>query len=230
MKRSREERSIEERVLNLEISNLYRSLTSRVIEIYEEQKRKPEQRSTSDESFDIHEAARRLGVSNGLVRKQVRERRLRHHRIGRLLRFSQQDIDDFISAQKTEIRGTTPRTSKKPSATRQVGEAAQGSSYGVSRAVPNPSLAVGEVAQILGCSPRTVHKLCNDGKLEFHWVRDKRKFRPEDVDDYRASNKLTPQPKNPKGGDQKGSRQERKATEVSIARRLRQLVEEMREW
>ena len=230
MKRSREERSLEDRVLNLEISNLYRFLTSRVIEIYEEQHRKPEQRSKSDESFDVHEAARRLGVRTGLVRKLVRERRLRHHRIGRLLRFSQQDIDDFISAQKTDIRGTTPRTSKKWSATRQVGEAARGTPYGVSPAVPNPSLVVGEVAHILGCSPKTVHNLCNDGKLEFHWVGNKRKFRPEDVDDYRASNKPTLQPKNPKGGDQKGSRQERKATEVSIARRLKQLVEEMREW
>ena len=115
MKKSREKKSLEERVLSLEISNLYRSLTSRVIEIYEEQQRKPERRSTSDESFDVNEAARRLGVRTGLVRKLVREQRLRHHRIGRLLRFSQQDIDDFISSQKTEIRGTTPRTSKKRS-------------------------------------------------------------------------------------------------------------------
>src|SRR5208283_484703 len=137
MKKSREKRSLEERVLNLEISNLYRSLTSRLIEIYDEQQRKPEQRSTSDESFDVNEAARRLGVSTGLVRKQVRERRLRHHRIGRLIRFSQQDID-----------------------------------------VP-PSIV-----------PR----------------------------------------KNHKGGDQKGSKQGSKATEVSIARRLKQLVEEMRKW
>ena len=175
MKRSREERSLEERVLDLEISNLYQSLTTRLIEIYDEQKRKPEQRSTSDESFDVNEAARRLGVRTGLVRKQVRERRLRHHRIGRLLRFSQQDIEDFISAQKTDIRGTTPRTSKKRSATRQVGEAARGNSYG-------------------------------------------------------ASNKLAPQQKNPKGGDQKGSKQGREATEVSIARRLKELSEEMREW
>src|SRR5208283_5063408 len=111
-----------------------------------------------------------------------------------------------------------------------VGEASRGNSYGVSHAVPNPSLVVGEVAQILGCSPKTVHNLCNDGKLEFHWVGNKRKFRPEDVDDYRASNKLTLQPKNPKGGDQKGSKQGSKATEVSIARRLKQLVQEMREW
>ena len=223
-------RSLEERLLNLEISNLYRSLTSRLIEIYDEQQRKPEQRSTSDESFDVNEAARRLGVRTGLVRKLVREQRLRHHRIGRLLRFSQQDIDDFILSQKTEIRGTTSRTSKKRSATRQVGEAERGNSYSVSPAVPNPSLVVGEVAQILGCSPKTVHNLCNDGKLEFHWVGNKRKFRPEDVDDYRASNKLTLQPKNHKGGDQKDSRQVHKATEVSRARRLRQLVEEMREW
>jgi excisionase family DNA binding protein len=223
-------RSIEDRVLNLEISNLYNSVSRRVIEIYEEQHRKPEHHSKSDESFDVHEAAKRLGIHTGLVRKLVREGRLRYHRIRRLLRFSQHDIDDFISSQKTEIRGTTPRTSKKRSATPQVGEGSRGSSYGVSHAVPPPSLAVGEVAKILGCSPKTVHNLCNDGKLEFHWVDNKRKFRPEDVDDYRASNKLTLQPKYPKGGDQKGSRQERKATEVSIARRLKQLVEEMRKW
>ena len=55
MKRSREERSIEERVLNLEISNLYRSLTSRLIEIYDEQRsRKPE---PSNKLFDVHVAA-----------------------------------------------------------------------------------------------------------------------------------------------------------------------------
>jgi excisionase family DNA binding protein len=105
-------RSLEERLLNLEISNLYQSVTRRLIEIYDEQKRKPEQTATSDASFDVSRAAILLGVRTGLVRRLVREGRLGYHRIGRLLRFSQQDIDDFISSQKKDAQKKLPHVIK----------------------------------------------------------------------------------------------------------------------
>ena len=57
-------------------------------------------RSTSDAYFDVHEAAARLKVRPGLVRKLVKCNRLKAHKVGKLLRFSQDDLDEFIAAQK----------------------------------------------------------------------------------------------------------------------------------
>jgi excisionase family DNA binding protein len=57
--------------------------------------------------FDVREAARRMGVRPGLVRKLVKDELLTAHRTGRLLRFSQQGIDEYLSRQKVGERTVT---------------------------------------------------------------------------------------------------------------------------
>jgi excisionase family DNA binding protein len=86
-----------------------------VIEIYEAEHPKSKRGSKSDESFDVPEAAKRLGISHALVRKLVKEKRLKSHRIGKLIRFTKKDIDEFISSQKNEMQGKSPRIIKKRS-------------------------------------------------------------------------------------------------------------------
>lgn len=57
--------------------------------------------------FDVHEAARRIGVRPGLVRKLVKDELLTAHKTGRLLRFSQQGIDEYLSRHKVGVRTVT---------------------------------------------------------------------------------------------------------------------------
>ncbi len=49
---------------------------------------------------------------------------------------------------------------------------------------PKPDIKVATVAKILGCSPKTVHRLCNEGRLSFHWVGKRRKFRITDLEEF----------------------------------------------
>ncbi len=57
--------------------------------------------------FDVSEAARRIGVRPGLVRKLVKDELLTAHRTGRLLRFSQQGIDEYLSRHRVGVRTVT---------------------------------------------------------------------------------------------------------------------------
>jgi len=111
-----------------------------------------------------------------------------------------------------------------------------------------PSLNVSAVAMIIGCGTKKIHDLCKDGDLGFHWVGNKRMFRPEDLDNFWNNNRWTSKPgkgqrivdtrsvpsvrsgKPDKGGDKQGSKKEPKKAEVSKAHRLRELIQEMREW
>jgi len=49
---------------------------------------------------------------------------------------------------------------------------------------PRPSLDIHEAAELIGCCTKTVVRLCEDGELAFHLVRNRRKFRPEDVEEF----------------------------------------------
>jgi excisionase family DNA binding protein len=49
---------------------------------------------------------------------------------------------------------------------------------------PRPSLSVRQVAVLLGCCTKTVVELCDDGELPFHLVKNRRKIRPEDVEEF----------------------------------------------
>jgi len=49
---------------------------------------------------------------------------------------------------------------------------------------PRPSLNIHQAAELIGCCTKTVVKLCDDGELPFHLVRNRRKIRPEDVEEF----------------------------------------------
>lgn len=165
--------SLEERLQRLEITNLYRSVTHRLVEIYDDQR--------------------------------------------------------AAAAQRTE-------TSDRSSATEQIAQ------------MPEVSFGVNEAARRLDCSAKTVHKLCQGKRLSFQWVGNKRRFRPEDLDNFwktrwpdskerkicgrvdNTSRSSIESPKHAKGGDQRGSGREPGNTEVSKAHRLKTLSEEMRNW
>ncbi len=111
-----------------------------------------------------------------------------------------------------------------------------------------PSLSVSEVAVIIGCGTKKVHDLCNGGKLGFHWVGNKRMFRPEDLENFWNENRSgtsrrknlgsidtmsdpsVKSSKHSKGGDKKGPKRGPKIAEVSKAHRLREFSKEMRKW
>jgi hypothetical protein len=101
---------------------------------------------------------------------------------------------------------------------------------------------------IIGCGTKKVHDLCNEGKLGFHWVGNKRMFRPEHLENFWNDNRAGSKPqrdqrgvdttsvssvrssKHNEGGDKKGSRKGPKIAEVSKAHRLKELSEEMPKW
>lgn len=45
----------------------------------------------------VNEAAERMGLSARTLRRLVQQRRIRHLRIGRLIRISAWDVDDFVA-------------------------------------------------------------------------------------------------------------------------------------
>lgn len=49
--------------------------------------------------LDIEQVIERLGVSDSTIRRLVREEKLRAYRIGRRLKFKQEDIDRFVESQ-----------------------------------------------------------------------------------------------------------------------------------
>ena len=46
--------------------------------------------------LSVEAAAAYLGASEGFVRKLVLEHRLRHYKVGKLLRFDPADLDEFV--------------------------------------------------------------------------------------------------------------------------------------
>jgi excisionase family DNA binding protein len=112
------------------------------------------------------------------------------------------------------------------------------------------SFGVKEAARQLGCSTKTVHKLCNEKRLAFHWVGNRRRFRPQYVSQFVEAQSGTTKTRNPlgvdeksgsrlrfsgsstagrpkKGGGKKGNAKENNRTEAEILASLR---ERMREW
>lgn len=49
--------------------------------------------------LDIEEVIERLGVSDSTVRRLVKEGKLRAYRLGRRLKFKNEDIDRFVESQ-----------------------------------------------------------------------------------------------------------------------------------
>lgn len=52
--------------------------------------------------LDIEEVMQRLGVSDSTIRRLVRDGKLRAYRIGRRLKFKQEDVDRFVEGQVVE--------------------------------------------------------------------------------------------------------------------------------
>jgi excisionase family DNA binding protein len=64
-----------------------------------------------------------------------------------------------------------------------------------------------EAARRLGCSTKTIHKLCHEKRLAFHWVGNKRRFRPEDISRFFGAQTEITKTQGPSGVDEKrGSR------------------------
>lgn len=51
-----------------------------------------------DDTISPAEVARRLGVAESTVRQMVRDRRVPHIRLGRVVRFSEQNYADILAA------------------------------------------------------------------------------------------------------------------------------------
>ena len=57
-------------------------------------------RSEPNRLQSVAAVAERLGVSTKSVRRMIEQNVLRHHRIGRLIRFTEDDIATFINARR----------------------------------------------------------------------------------------------------------------------------------
>lgn len=69
------------------------------------------------------DAGRYLGVSDDFIRKQVKAGELACHHFGKLLRFSEADLDDFASRQRVPAVVVPPAT--RPKIASQVSDAAR---------------------------------------------------------------------------------------------------------
>lgn len=56
----------------------------------------------SDVLLDIPAVAERLGVTERFVRRLVEENRVTYHKVGKFVRFYQQDITDWIAEGRVE--------------------------------------------------------------------------------------------------------------------------------
>ena len=56
----------------------------------------------------VKQVADKLRVSPGLVYKLARNGQIEHHRIGSRLRFSLQQVDDFLKRSLTEVEPNDP--------------------------------------------------------------------------------------------------------------------------
>jgi hypothetical protein len=57
---------------------------------------------------------------------------------------------------------------------------------------PVPSWNARKTARILGCCTKVLAKLCKDEEISFHWVGNKRMFRPEDVHEFWRRKRIDP--------------------------------------
>ncbi len=64
-----------------------------------------EHRPRRDTGLDVHEVAEILGCKPGLVYKLVKDGKLRSRRDGRLLRFTRENVDEYIRSQEKEGAG-----------------------------------------------------------------------------------------------------------------------------
>ena len=55
--------------------------------------------------LDIEQTAAYLGVTPRWVRRAVAERRIPHHKIGKLVRFHRDDLDAYLDAQRVPAIG-----------------------------------------------------------------------------------------------------------------------------
>ena len=62
--------------------------------------------------FDYSEAARRLAVKQSWLEAAVQARRIPHHRLGRLVRFSESDLEQILAL--TAQAAARPRVVKPP--------------------------------------------------------------------------------------------------------------------
>jgi excisionase family DNA binding protein len=58
----------------------------------------------SENLLKYPEAAARLGISLGTLQNWVFQKKFPHIKIGRLVRFSPQDITDYINAHRVEVQ------------------------------------------------------------------------------------------------------------------------------
>jgi len=61
-----------------------------------------EHRPRCDTGLDVHQVAEILGCKPGLVYKLVKDGKLRRRRDGRLLRFTRENVDEYIRSQEKE--------------------------------------------------------------------------------------------------------------------------------
>ena len=103
--------TLEDRIQRLEISNMYRAVTHRLIHIYDEQRAErakdavpgasPAEQGVQDGiSFGVREAARALGCSTKTVHKLCQDDLLKFHWVGNKRRFTRQDIQDYRDGQR----------------------------------------------------------------------------------------------------------------------------------
>jgi len=58
--------------------------------------------TTETNWLDVEGAAAHIGMSVAFVRKLVLEHRIRHYKVGRLLRFDPRDLDAFVEAGRVD--------------------------------------------------------------------------------------------------------------------------------
>ena len=68
----------------------------------------------ADTPLTITQAAEYLNVSERFMRRLVAERRVAYHKVGKLLRFRSQDLDDFLESGRVEPPSTLLRRSTRP--------------------------------------------------------------------------------------------------------------------
>jgi excisionase family DNA binding protein len=61
------------------------------------------------DSYTFQEAAERLGIAESTLRRWVAQRRVPHHRLGRLVRFTEADIEAILRPVPPETRALPAR-------------------------------------------------------------------------------------------------------------------------
>jgi len=64
--------------------------------------------------LDVEAAAAYLGASEALIRKLVLEHRVRHYKVGKLIRFDPADLDAFVRDGRVEPGDLTRPSGDRP--------------------------------------------------------------------------------------------------------------------